>query len=295
MSLTSSITTDDLYAYVGRNISISDSAMIHAPTINLFAGQNLSLNGLSSVETASNSSGDVSISAGQTINVANDLTIIRQNEGITSGLNILLHAGTDLLVGGNLSIATDISNLTNGANIDVMADRNLTVGGSLALLTVATAQSGTGANIILNVGHDLTTGSGGNTSLFVNNSSRIVNGARILGTIGGNVQTNNLTMAVLNNGGEIDLGGNVSLEVSGNITAQGDATFEIQNTGGTMGQNAPIQVAVANISANSLSAQIDNSEGGVINGDARINMNVAGTANVTNDATFAISASDVAA
>jgi len=295
MSLTSSITTDDLYAYVGRNISISDSAMIHAPAINLFAGQNLSLNGLSSVETASNSSGDVSISAGQTINVANDLTIIRQNEGITSGLNILLHAGTDLLVGGNLSIATDISNLTNGANIDVLADRNLTVGGSLALLTVATAQSGTGANIILNVGHDLTTGSGGDTSLFVNNSSRIVNGARILGTIGGNVQTNNLTMAVLNNGGEIDLGGNVSLEVSGNITAQGDATFEIQNTGGTMGQNAPIQVAVANISANSLSAQIDNSEGGVINGDARINMNVAGTANVANDATFAISGSDGAA
>ena len=296
MSLTSSITTDDLYAYVGRNISISDSAMIHAPTINLFAGQNLSLNGLISVETSSNSSGDVSISAGQTINVANDLTIIRQNEGITSGLNILLHAGTDLLVGGNLSIATDISNLTNGANIDVLADRNLTVGGSLALLTLATAQSGTGANIILNVGHDLTTGSGGDTSLFVNNNmNRIVNGARILGTIGGNVQTNNLTMAVLNNEGEIDTGGNVSLEVSGNITAQGDATFEIQNTGGTMGQNAPIQVAVANISANSLSAQIDNSEGGVINGDARINMNVAGTANVTNDATFAISGSDGAA
>jgi hypothetical protein len=102
-------------------------------------------------------------------------------------------------------------------------------------------------------------------------------------------------MAVLNNEGEIDTGGNVSLEVSGNITAQGDATFEIQNTGGTMGQNAPIQIAVANISANSLSAQIDNSEGGVINGDARINMNVAGTANVTNDATFAISGSDGAA
>jgi len=294
MSLTSSITTDDLYAFVGGNISISDSAMIHAPTINLFAGQNLSLNGLISVETASNSSGDVSISAGQTINVANDLTIVRQNAGITSGLNILLHAGTDLLVGGNLAIATDISNLTNGANIDVLADRNLTVGGSLALLTVGTAQSGTGANIILNVGHNLTTGPGGDTSLFVNNDNRIANGARILGTIGGNVQTNNLAIELLN-GGEIDTGGNVSLEVSGNITAQGDVAFGIQNTGGTMGQNAPIQVAVANISANSLSAQIDNSEGGVINGDARINMNVAGNANVTNDATFAIYGSDGAA
>jgi hypothetical protein len=292
MSLTSSITTDNLYAFVGRNISISDSAMIHAPTINLFAGQNLSLNGLISVETASNSNGDVSISAGQTINVANDLTIVRQNGGITSGLNVSIHAGIDLLVGGNLSIATDISNLTNGANIDVLADRNLTVGGSLALLTVATAESGTGGNITLNVGHNLTTDSGGDTSLFVNNINRVVNGARILGTIGGNVQTNNLTIELLNNGGEIDTGGNVSLEVSGNLTAQGDATFEIQNQGGTMGQNAPIQVAAANISANSLSALIDNSEGGVINGDAKINMNVAGNANVTNDATLAIYGSD---
>jgi len=293
LSMTATITTDDLYAFVGGNISITDSAMIHAPTINLFAGQNLSLNGLISVETASNSNGDVSISAGQTINVANDLTIVRQNGGITSGLNVSIHAGTDLLVGGNLSIATDISNLTNGANIDVRADRNLTVGGSLALLTVATAESGTGGNITLNVGHNLTTDLGGDTSLFVNNINRVVNGGRILGTIGGNVQTNNLTIELLNSGGEIDTGGNVSLEVSGNITAQGAATFEIQNTtGGTMGQNAPIQVAAANISANSLSALIDNSEGGVINGDARINMNVAGNANITNDATLAIYGSD---
>jgi hypothetical protein len=295
MSLTSSITTDDLYAFVGRNISISGEAAIHAPTISLFAGQNLDWSGQTSVETAFNSTGNVSIVAGQMINVANDLIIVRQNGGITSGLNILLHAGTDLLVGGDLSIATDISNLTSGANIDVLADGNLTVGGSLALLTVATAESGTGGNITLNVGHNLTTGSGGDTSLFVNNSNRVVNGARILGTIGGNVQTNNLTIELLNNGGEIDTGGNVSLEVSGNITAQGAATFEILNQGGTMGQNAPIQVAALNISANSLSALIDNSGGGVINGDATISMNVAGNANVTDDAKLAIDGSDGAA
>src|SRR5207245_10516441 len=103
-----------------------------------------------------NSNGNVSISAGQTLNIANDLTIIRRNGGITSGLNILLYAGTDLLVGGNLSIATDISNLAAGANIDVLANRNLTVGGSLALQTSTTAQSGTGANIDLRVGGTLT-------------------------------------------------------------------------------------------------------------------------------------------
>lgn len=336
MSMTSSITTDDLHAFVGRNVSINGEAVIHAPTITLSAGQNLNWSNLISNETAFNSSGNVSISAGQMLNIANDLTIIRRNGGITSGLNVTLSAGTDLSVGGDLSIATDISNLTSGANISILAGRNLTIGGSLALLTSAAAQSGSGANgqnvtlsvgndlvahnegnsggvdleiitpsqqtgnsganLFLGVGHNVTTDPGGNTTLFVNNNmNRIVNGARILGTIGGNLQTNNLTIQLLNNAGEIDTGGNVSLEVSGNLTAQGDAIFEIQNQGGTMGQNAPMQVAAANISANSLLAQIDNRNDGVIDGAAVISMNIAGNATVTNNATLAIYGSDGAA
>ena len=327
MSMTSSITTENLYAFVGRDVSINGEAVIHAPTITLSAGQNLNWNNLISNETAFNSNGNVSIFAGQTITVANDLAIIRRNGGITSALIVFFRACTDLLVGGNLSIATDIGNLTNGANIEILAGRNLTVVGSLALLTSSSAQSGSGgsggnvtlsigqdmtsheldleiftpveqivnsgANLILNAGHNLTTDPGGDTTLFVNNNvSHVVDGARILGTIGGNLQTNDLTAVLLNNGGQIDAGGNISLEVSGNITAQGDATFEIQNTGGTMGQNAPIRVAAANISANSLSAQIDNTNGGVIGGNAVISMNIAGNATVTNNATLAIYGSD---
>ncbi|MGB9474527.1 MAG: FecR family protein [Candidatus Udaeobacter sp.] len=312
MSITSSITTEDLYVFVGRNLNWTN---------------------LTSNETASNSNGNVSISAGQTFNVANDLTIIRRNGGTTSGLNILLQAGNDLLVGGNLSVATDISNLTNGGNIGIATGRNLTVDGSLGLLTAAIAPSGSvqsggnvtlavgndltthnnansagidleiitpfqqtinsGANLVLAIGHNLVTDPGGDTTLFVNNDvNRVVNGGRILGTIGGNLQTNDLTVGLSNNGGEIDTGGNVSLEVSGDITAQGDSIFEIQNQGGTMGQNARVQIAAANIDADSLLAQIDNSHGGVISGPAVINMNVAGNANVTNDATLAIYGSD---
>src|SRR5260370_38100535 len=45
LSLTSSITTDDLYTFVGRNVTISGSGAINAPTITLSAGQNLSWNG----------------------------------------------------------------------------------------------------------------------------------------------------------------------------------------------------------------------------------------------------------
>jgi hypothetical protein len=341
MSVTSSITTDDLYAFVGRNISIDGQAAIHAPTITLSAGQNLNWSGQTSDETAFNSNGNVSISAGQTINIANDLTIIRQNGGITSGLNILLNAGTDLLIGGDLSIATDIGNLTNGANIDIFAGRNLTVGGSLALLTLATAQSGSesgenirlfvgqdlithndsnssgidleiitpvhqtvnfGANLFLAVGNNLTTDADGDTTLFINNNiNEVVNGANIVAAIGGNLTTNNLTLRLLNIGGEIGTGGVVSLVplLPGhleNITAHGHAIFEIQNRGGIMDQSALIAVTAGSISAKSLSAKIDNSEGGVIGGaGAVIAMNVAGNANIDNDATLAIYGSSGAA
>ena len=331
LSMTSSITTDDLYAFVGRNVSIDGEATIHAPTISLFAGQNLNWSGQISDETAFNSNGNVGISAGQMINVANDLTIIRQNGGITSGLNVLLNAGTDLLVGGDLSITTDISNLTAGADINVLAGRDLTVGGSLALQTLATAQSGTGANIelfvggnltaadlflgvelavqapqengenvtlfvgndlvthnqtnsggvdleiitpvqqtvnsganlFLIVGNNLTTDAGGDTTLLINNNiNEVVNGANIFAEIGGNLTTNNLTLQLLNNGGQIGTGGIVSLDAAGDI------------------------------SANSLLAQIDNRQGGVISDGGLIEMNVAGNANIANDATVAFYGSD---
>ena len=364
MLMTSTITTDNLYAFVGRNISIDGEAVIHAPTITLFAGQNLQWSGQTSDETASNSSGNVSITAAQILNITNDLTIIRRNGGITSGLNILLSAGTDMLVGGDLAVTTDISNLTTGANIDVRANGNLTVGGSLALQTSAGAQSGTGANIsllvggnlmaadlflgvelgvpfpqengenvtlvigkdliihnetnsgglnleiitpvqqtvnsganlTLSVGHNLATDFSGDTTLFINNNiNQVVNGANIVGVIGGNLDTNNLTLELLNNGGEIGTGGIVSLAVSGAITAQGNATFEIQNNGGVIDHNTAIAVAAGNIYANSLLAQIDNREGGLISGAGVIEMDVAGNANVANDATIAFYGSDGAA
>jgi hypothetical protein len=357
LSLSSSITTESLYGYAGRNATIGGSAVVNAPTITLFAGQNMNWDNLISNETVSSSDGKVSISAGQALDVAGDLSIVRQNGGVSSGLNVVLSTGTDLSVGGDLSIATDVSNLTTGANIDVLADRNLTVGGSLALQTSASAQSGTGAsidlrvggtlsagdiflgielavdapqasgenltlftgqdliahneansggitleiitpiqqtvnsgaNLLLSVGGNLLTDAGGDTTLFINNNiNRVVNGANILSVIGGNLATNNLTVELLNNNGEIDTGGIVDFAVTGNITAQGAANFDIQNEGGIMGSNAAIYVAAANISANSLSAQIDNSNGGAINGDAAILMNVSGNITIANDATFQI-------
>src|SRR6266487_1399721 len=303
MSMTSSITTDDLYAFVGRNISINGEAAIHAPTITLLAGQNLNWSNLTSDETASNSNGDVSISAGQTINVANDLTINRENGGITSGLNIVLYAGTDLLVGGDLSIKTDISNLTSGANVDVLADRNLTVGGSLALRTSADAQSGTGANIDLRVGGTLTA-----ADLLLKADLAVQapqqNGENVTLFVGNNLVTHNAT-----NSGGIDLeiitpvhqtvnsGANLFLSIGNNLTtdAGGDTTLVINNNINEVVNGANIFAAIGgNLNTRNLTLELLNN-GGEIGTGAIVSLAVAGTANITNDATVAIYGSDGAA
>ena len=135
------------------------------------------------------------------------------------------------------------------------------------------------------------------------------------GIIGGNamvsVSANSLTTTQgdaglsIFNGSLGSIGGSaiISLNLTGDLAAQGNANFAIGNQdqgsgGGTIGSDATINVSAANISANSLLAQIDNtggSIGGITEGGATINMNVSGTATVTNDATVAIYGSDGAA
>jgi hypothetical protein len=330
MSMTSSITTEDLYAFVGRNISINGEAIINAPTISLHAGQNLNWSGQTSNETVFDSNGNVSISAGQMINVANDLTIVRQNGGITSGLNVAVFAGTDLLVGGDLSIATDISNLTAGADIDVLTGGNLTIGGSLALLTLTTAQSGTGANIDVLVGGNLTASdlslgvnmaveapqeSGENLSLVVGKNlithndansggidleivtpirQTVNSGANLFLSAGNNLTTDadgNTTLRVNNNINEVVNGANILATIGGNLNTN-NLTLELLNTGGEIGTGGLVGLAAGSISANSLSVQIDNSEGGVIDNGGVIEMNIVGNANIAKDATVAFYGSD---
>jgi hypothetical protein len=82
---------------------------------------------------------------------------------------------------------------------------------------------------------------------------------------------------------------------SGGTFTSGYTEFSIFNGGGLIGSDAIITLNLNNLSADTLVAQIDNSNGGSIGGDATINMNVSGTATVTNDATVQILGSDGAA
>jgi hypothetical protein len=104
------------------------------------------------------------------------------------------------------------------------------------------------------------------------------------------------------NGNYLDLGGgtiggNATVNVSAASLSSGDLFVQILNYGGaSIGGDAAINVTADTLSVGgSLNSTIDNSSSGTIGGNATINMNVSGSATVTNDATFQILGSDGAA
>ena len=118
--------------------------------------------------------------------------------------------------------------------------------------------------------------------LFLNVDAAIDNSSA--GTIGGSANVNfNLT-------GDLTIGGDAAVD-NGSGTSQRHGIAA--NNDRSIGGNTTINVTAANITANTLTAQIDNT-GGSIGGNAAINMNVSGSATVTNDATVAISGNDPA-
>ena len=113
----------------------------------------------------------------------------------------------------------------------------------------------------------------------------------------------------------------INFDVSGNINIAGDTTFQVLNSGGTIGGAAEINVNAANISidgnldaeidnfasgtiahntavffttsgdltAGSILAFINNRDGGSIGSGAEVDFNIGGALTTQDDATFAIS------
>src|SRR5262249_50728966 len=98
--------------------------------------------------------------------------------------------------------------------------------------------------------------------------------------------------SVVNNLGIIGSGASVDVNAA-SLTATNFVEAFIDNTGGTIGNDATIQIGTTgNLNAGNLFAVIFNRSGGSIGGDADIAMNVGGTATVTNDATIQIVGND---
>jgi hypothetical protein len=146
-------------------------------------------------------------------------------------------------------------------------------------------------------GGDLTvTGSG---QFTVDNVAKTIPSGSIALQVGGNINTVGvpLNTTLDNTGGVITNNASVIITVSGAVSVQGDATFQILNSdngiGGPPGQiggNATIDVSTGgDFSANSLTGFINDLHGGSIGGTALVAFNIGGALSVTTDATLGIS------
>ena len=255
-----------------------------------------------------------------------------------AGALTTLHDGLDFL--GNseslsLGISSRYDNNTAGSTIGgdatlLFHSDSVSIGGNLSV--VISDRGGTiDGNALLNfsVAHDMTvqgadsTFQSAATWLITNDSGDAMHAdSPIGGTIHGSatlqltaanlavtagsldVEINNQNGGVTGPGGTIDSSANITLNLSGNLTTQVDADFEIRNNyvasgpggiggiGGTIGQDA-----VLNINANSFSigGTLDTSihngrnagdNGGTIGGNATINLVVAGDIAALDDSQF---------
>jgi hypothetical protein len=274
----------------GGNISVTTGGDLTAGSINALINNR---NG-GSID----SGGNMTFNIGGALNIANDasLVISMRNTFGTGGGTV----GSDVAVNvsaGNVSTGggfTTVVSTNGGGNISGSASNTVNVTGDFVTQgdSSVTIQN-TGFNSVnpynFVAGGNIT----GDTAVTLS-ARNITSSSTDSGTPVTGLLTNSIEASIYNDGSG-HIGGNalVNVTASGDITTPGGAVFAIFNNnfmgfgGGTVVGDATVDVSANNITANALTAQIDNT-GGSIGGNAAINTNVSGTANVTNDATFEI-------
>jgi hypothetical protein len=272
------------------NIGLNTPVTINAVTLSLSAANNLNWSGGTLSATATNSDGNVTISAGQAINITNDLDIAQTNNGQTSGLNVTLNAGTDLSVGGNLSLTTDASNIDTGGSIAVTSGGDMTIGGAFTLFIGAAdgTTTGTGGNINVTSGGSLTAGSL-NFDLFFDQSAQVTSGENLTLTVAKDLITTagGVSLMISTPVGTarppLTNGGNLSMTIGGNLTlaSGGDLSLQVINSGVTevpVGGNIFASIG-GNLRANQINAAITNSNSSALGTGGNLTFSVGG--NVT--------------
>jgi FecR protein len=240
-----------------------------------------------------NSGGSIGADARVNANLTGDLTstqesaqfsILNNNDGSGSG------GGT---ITGSAVVNVNARNITtspNGGDFNALVaqvdNRGGHIGGNASVTLAASGNVNAQGNAFLQIlnFNDGSSGPGtiGNPVVGLGDATLNISAASIS-------TTGFLYDAIDNSsGGSIAGSANLTLNLSGGLNTQGNAaTFIINNSnGGTIGGPASMNVAANNITANSLVASIDNTEG--IVGYAEVNMNVSSTATVATDATVAI-------
>lgn len=296
----------------------------------LQAGSSLTVTGVTDIERFNGGVTDgltILLSTGGQLQTNAGLTLVTDGSGLTSGGDIILNAAT-MTLGGVTTAHTGPTTadqntgsgfgLTSGgpitvgdllATVAVGAGRTLSSGGSIVVFGTssytATAANGglnllidnsspgkigTGGNINLTLGGNLTTGSTGILNLIVDNAAgQIQSGGNVTASITGNLMADFVNVQIDSRfNGFIGTGANINFTVNGTFATASDANFTILNsqlgtTGGTIGSAVTIKLTLANTNiGKSLNVFIDNSDGSIGPGgnDITVTLQINGTLSV---------------
>jgi hypothetical protein len=200
--------------------------------------------------------GALKLAAERSIQITNAGTLsVGGFDATTGGGNLTVQVGALSLNGEarfNAEVLPD-DTITNGANIILNVTNDLTNNSTTdfsRLQVTNQGHIGTGGNISVNIGGDLTATGPGSTTEFPepgdfeavvqNTNAQIDNGGNLNLTVGGNVHVNGLALYVqnydetMNPAGHIGTGGNIDVEIGGNLTANSYVDVFLNNRGGGM-------------------------------------------------------------
>ena len=256
----------------------------------------ISVGGFFQTFVGANGGGSIQGDAINTVNVSGDLTAQQgilvdiQDTGFNQINPTVFIAGGH--IGGDATVTLAAQNIATSSTatgvpgIDTMAleasiysDGSGTIGGNAIVNVLASQNISAPGTVFFGVANDNYQGFGGGT----------IGGDAQVNVTAGSLSTGALFDNIYNNGGgSIGRDAIISLNLSNGFTATGNAEFPIFNPGGIVARNASIAVNAGRMSAPSLSAEIDNSNGGNIGGNALINFDVSGDVTTQDDASFQI-------
>src|SRR5205807_774376 len=245
-------------------------------------------------------------------------------DGITSGPpgGTLTFTGLDLLVlatvNGSINLTSDVSfhnlnelamyargagsNLSLNSPISNIGILELGAEGSIQLtnpgtMSVGAFEATAGNNLTLQIGGSLLLDGKMRLKTLVLPGTTLANGANLTLNITGDYTNSSATefslLHVRNDGAHIGTGGNIAVNIGGNLTAMNDFELDVQNTDGRIDNGGNITLGVGgNISlSGALTATLDNT-GGLIGSDTSLTITSSGALAAQGDATFQILNSD---
>lgn len=300
INLTSDVSFEDLHELVMYARGAGSDLTINSPISNIEILGLVAQDSLHLTNPGTMSIGKLDVATGSdlTLQIGGSLlldgrvrldAIVLPGASVTNGVNLTLNIAGDFTnnsatelshlaitnrdhIGGDAIIAVGAGSISTGNNLDVQ---------------IANAADGhIGENALVNVGvssGDISIGGDASFQILNAGGGHIGDNADILVTTGkgGDLIANSIFAFINNrNGGSIGSSAGVAFDIGGALTTQGDATFQIFNSGaGTIGSDATMNVSANTISTTgALDATINNT-GGSVGGNAIINLNAPGTIN----------------